>query len=480
MNNNIFDCVIIGGGVIGCSIARYLSRFKVDGILLERHKDVGDEVSSANSGIVHSGYDPKENTLKAKFNVLGNKMMGDVSKELDVPFIRNGSLTIGFNEEDLETLKKLLIRSKNNGVDARIVEYDELHLMEPNLSENCKYALYCKDSGIVSPFRLTIKLMENAMDNGFKLGLEEEVISIKKENNIYKVITNKNEYLSKAVINAAGLDSDKVASFIETPKFTITPRKGEYILLDHFNNDWCKHTLFMCPTKYGKGVLISPTTSFNYLIGPSNTESEKEDTSTDRLTLDKVKKEASKLIKNIPYDETIRTFAGVRPNTVIDDFLIYESETSPLFFVVGGIMSPGLASSLAIGEYVSNLVKDKLNLEVNPNFNPKVRKAFKLANLGEDKYNELIKEDKRYGHMICRCEKVTEGEIVDAIHRNSGATTLKGIKKRCRCGFGKCQMTFCEGEIIKILARELNKDVKDISYRDKGSEVMKYTFKGEE
>ena len=478
MNKKIYDVIIVGGGVIGCSIARYLSRYKVNGLLIEKHSDVGEETSCANSAIVHSGYDPLPNTRKAYFNVKGNKMMEEVCKELHVPFIKNGSLTIGFNEEDRKTIENLFSRAKSNGVDAIIVEKEELHEMEPSLNDECLCALYCKDSGIVSPFELTIGFMENAMDNGFELNLNEKVEKIIKNNELFEVITNKGEYLSKTLVNAAGLYSDEILSNLEKPSFKINARKGEYILLDHFNNDWCKHTLFMCPTKVGKGVLISPTTSFNYIIGPSNDSSSKEDTSTDTSTISILKETAAKLIKNIPYSEVIRTFAGVRANPDNDDFIIEESKTNPGLFNVAGIMSPGLASSPAIGEYVSDLIKEKLKLEKNDNYKSKRKEVLSLNSLGIDKYNELVKKCPAYGHMICRCEKVSEGQIIDAIHRNCGAKTVKGVKKRLRAGFGKCQGSFCEEEVCKILARELNVPLSSILYKDEGSEVFKYKSKG--
>lgn len=480
-NKDVFDCLIIGGGVIGCSIARYLSRFNINAILLEKHSDVCEEVSSANSAIVHSGYDPKPGTLKAKFNVLGNKMMEQVCKDLDVPYIKNGSLTIGFNGDDKKTILELIERAKINGVKARFIEKDELHNMEPNLNEECLCALYAEDSAIVSPFELTIAFMENAMDNGVKLSLDSEVINIERDidNGLYHVYTNKDEFIAKSLVNATGLYSDKILSLIEKPSYKINPRKGEYILLDHFNANFVKHTLFMCPTKVGKGVLVSPTTSYNYIIGPSNELTDIEDTSTDFETLNEIKEAASKLIKNIPYGEVIRTFAGTRPNRDTDDFIIEESKENPLFFNVGGIMSPGLASSPAIGEYVSNLIKEKLNLSENLDYNPIRRKVFKLTSLGKDKYNELIKKDPTYGHIICRCEKVSEGEIIDSIHRNCGARTIKGVKKRLRAGFGKCQGCFCQEEVLKILARELNVDINQIRYKDEGSEILKYPSKGE-
>lgn len=470
-----YDVLIIGAGVIGTSVARYLSRFKVNACVLEKHNDVGDETTNANSAIVHSGYDPKPDTVKAKFNVLGNKMMPKLCKELDVPFIKNGSITVGFNEEDVETINMLHERAKANGVTSKIVNKEELKQLEPNLSDKAVVGLYCEDSGIVSPFNLCVSLMENAMDNGVKLHLNEEVKDIKKLDGYYKVITSKNEYEAKAVVNCTGVNGDVITSMLEEPKFKIIPRKGEYIVLDHFNDNWIKHTLFMCPTKLGKGVLVSPTTSRNYIVGPSSTLSEKDDTSTDSETFAFLKETAAKLVDNIPYQFAIREFCGVRPNPDCEDFIIEESKFNENFFNVSGIMSPGLASSPAIGEYVSNLVKEKLHLEENKEFKPTIRKhVYKPS--GEE-LNKLIKEDKKFGHIICRCETVSEGQIIDVIHRNCGATTIKGVKKRIRPGFGRCQGTFCQEEVLKILARELHKTKDEILYNELGTNVLKYPSK---
>lgn len=476
--NNGFDVIIVGAGVIGSSVARYLSRFKLNCLVLEKHNDVGDETTNANSAIVHSGYDPLPGTNKAIFNVRGNKMMGTVCEELGVTFHRIGSLTVSFSDEEDKVLEKLLERSKENGVDARLVEAEELFKIEPNLNREAHKALLCKDAGIVSPFSLCVNLMENAMDNGIKLRLNTEVTNIIKTNEGYEVVTKDEVFKTKVVVNAAGLNSDLIASFVGADNFKVIPRKGEYYVLDHFNSSWVRHTLFMCPTKFGKGILISPTSSYNYLIGPTNDESDKFDTSTTSESLAYLKEAAKKLIPTIPFDQNIRQFTGIRANSSTGDFIIEESKVSPNFFNLGAIMSPGLASSVAIGEYVSNLIKDKLELEENTSYNPTIRPHYKLSNLSPDKFNDLVKKDPRYGHMICRCEKISEGEIVDAIHRNCGATTVKGIKKRVRPGFGKCQGTFCEEEVIKILARELNKDISEICYSDLGTEIMKYNVKG--
>lgn len=475
----VFDCIIIGCGLIGASVSRYLSRYKGNILVLERHNDVGEETSSANSSIVHSGYDPKPGTLKAKFNVLGNKMMSQVSEELDVPFIRNGSLTVAFSTEEIKTLYELKKRSEENGVECRIVETEELRKIESNISSEAKMALLCPTAGIINPFLLNVGYIENAMDNGVKLRLNSEVVDIKYIDGLYHVyLKNGEELITKTIVNASGQMSDKIHSLLEEPRYKIIYRKGEYLLLDHFNANFVKHTLFMCPTKVGKGVLISPTTSYNYIIGPSNDESTINDTSTDSATFESLKDTAKKLIKNIPYVNVIREFAGVRANSSINDFIIEESSNFKGFFEAGGIMSPGLASSPAIGEYVSDLVASRLFLKKNDSFNPTIKKHKNLRNLGINGINELIKEDECFGRMICRCEKVSEGEIIDCIHRNAGATTVKGVKKRVRAGFGKCQGTFCQEEVVKILARELNTSIDKINYSEQGTNILKCSLKG--
>lgn len=481
MNNELFDCLIIGAGVSGAAIARYLAKYQLKIAVLEKHNDVGEETTNANSAIVHSGYDPKPLSKKAYFNVLGNKMMPKLCEELDVPFKKIGSLTVGFDDEDLKTLNDLLLRAQTNKVKARIIEQKELFKIEPNINKLATCALFCEDAGIISPFNLVVNLMENAMDNGVKLFLNWEVENIIKDNGLY-IVTNKegDTFKAKTLVNASGVFADDINTLLEKSDFKIIPRKGQYIVLDHFDSNFVKHVLFSLPTKVGKGVLVAPTTSNNYIIGPSNEESLKDDTSTTVEVLNYVKETATKLVENIPFQESIRQFSGVRANVDRDDFIIQESTSNEGYFKVCGIMSPGLASAPAIGEYVANLVSTNLKAKENPQFNPSIRKGLNLTTLGIDKYNELIKSDPRYGNMICRCEKISEGEIVDAISRNCGPTTVKGVKKRLRPGFGKCQGTFCQDEVIKILARELKIPLNEVNYSELHTEILKYKVKNHE
>ncbi len=472
----LYDVVIIGAGVIGSAIARYLMAYKVNVLVLERHNDVCEEQTSANSAIVHSGYDPENGTLKAKFNVLGCRKMEQVCKELDVDFKRIGSLTIGFNDEDLKTLKHLQENGRKNGVETEIIEGKKLFELEPNLNPEAKYALLAKDAGIVNPFMLNVSLMENAMDNGCELLLNHEVVKIEKIGEICRVFCKNNEFFdTKTVINASGANSDFVAGLVEKPRFKITPRRGQYILFDHFDPSYVNHVLFLCPSELGKGVLFAPTTKGNYYIGPSSEACEKGDTKTTKEGYEFIKKEATKLIPNIPLGETIREFSGVRANSDVGDFIIEESKETKGFFNVASIMSPGLVSSVAIGEYVAQIIKNTLDLQGNPQYNPCIRKHIRFTDV--DEMNKEISENKDHGRVICRCEKVTKAMILDAIHRNCGARSVKGVKKRTAAGFGKCQGTFCQSEVVRILSEELHIPMNEVLYGDEDSEILKYRYK---
>lgn len=470
--SEIYDALIIGGGVIGCSIARYLSRFQGKFIVLEKHNDVGNETSSANSAIVHSGYDPKPGTLKAKFNVDGCKMMQELCEELDVPYFKTGSLTVALNDEDITTLRELKERGETNGVECRLLTREETIKIEPNINPQVKASLLCPAAGIVDPFNLTVSLMENAMDNGVQLALNQEVTGIKKIRDGYEVTTKDgNEYRTKVLINASGVHCEDVTRLLEEPDFKIIPTKGEYVLLDHFNPNYIKHTLFMCPTKVGKGVLVSPTTSFNYIVGPSAEVGEMDDTSLEKDVISVVKEKAKNLVLNIPYNHTVKGFVGIRANNDHNDFIIEDSRLNKNFINVSGIMSPGLASSPAIGLYISNLVRDKLDLVRNANFNARIKPHLTYEK-GTALFNKYIQKDPRYGHFICRCERVSEGQVIDVIHRNCGATTVKGVKKRTRAGFGKCQGGMCQEHVLQILARELNLDPKDVNFNANDTEIL--------
>ena len=465
----MYDVLIIGAGVIGASIARELSKYQLKVIVLEKENDVCEGTSCANSAIIHSGYDPVPGTLKAKLNVLGNQMYDQICEDLDVSFIRNGSITLATDEEEVKTLLELYERSKLNGVPTILIEQEDLSKYDKNITKKAIKGLLAPTAGIINPFELTVGLMENAMDNGVELSLKNKVINIQKENDYYIVTGEKGTYKTKYVINAAGIYSDVVSEMVNDKYFKLTSRKGEYFVLDHYDESYLKHTLFNVPSSKGKGVLVAPTTHYNYIVGPSSEEIEsKDDVSTNKDILEMVRQKAYNLVDFVDYSKLIRQFSGIRSISSNNDFII--EETINGFINVCGIQSPGLSAAPAIAEMVVDFIPNKKR---NISFNPKRRPLYRLNNMSSTQKNDLIKSNPQFGKMICSCEKVTEGEIVDIIHRNCGATTVKGVKKRIRPGFGKCQGGFCEVNVVKILARERNKSLLDIEYGRRNSYIIK-------
>lgn len=459
----MFDVAIIGAGIAGSAVARQLSRYDLKIVVLEKGVEVCQGTTKANSAIVHGGFDAKEGTLKAKLNVLGCKMYPSICKELSVEYKNNGSLVLAFNENDMKHIHELYERGIKNGAkDIEIINGEKVKEIEPNVNDDVVGALWCKSSGIVCPFNLNIALMENAITNGVKLRLESEVLDIKKiEDNCFEIKTKKEIIKSKYIINAAGVYSDKINNLIGGNEFYIIPRKGEYKVLDKSEGYKASHTLFTCPTEKGKGVLVTKTVHGNLLVGPNAKVVEKDDITTSKSGLKEIMDGGRKSIPNIDFSKTITSFAGVRATPNTGDFMIFKSKVAKGFINVAGIESPGLASAPAIALYVEDLLKevmyeDNKKLELNKSFNPirQKNKAFMEMNLEEQK--EILSKDERYKNIICRCENITEGEIVDAINRHCGAKTVDGVKRRVRPGMGRCQGGFCGPKVVEILARELN------------------------
>jgi len=473
----MYDVLIIGAGVTGCFIARELSKYNLNVLVVEKNNDVGNETTSANSAIVHSGYDPLPGSLKAKLNVEGNAMFDKVCEELDVSFKRIGSITVALDEKEVETLKSLQERAKQNGVETILLSKEELLEKEPMLSSGVVAGLLAPTAGIIDPFNLSVHLMENAIDNGVKLILEEEVTKITKENDIFIV---NDKYQAKIVINATGVMGDLVNELVNDKTFDIMPRKGQYYVFDHFKRPFVNHTLFMVPSEKGKGVLISPTTSGNYLVGPSAHLVARDEKSTDKVTLNKVKQQANYMIENIPYYETIRTFAGLRATPSTHDFIIEESQTENFINVVG-IESPGLASSPAIAKMVvEDILARKIDLVKKDSFNPYVKKYVKLKNMSIEERQNCFKLNKDYGTIVCKCEQVSKGEIIDCLNRSCPPRSIKGLKRRLRVGFGKCQGGMCQSVALEILADFYKVDKKDIPYDNKNAFILLKKTKGEE
>ncbi len=469
-----YDVLIIGAGVTGAMIARNLSKYDIKVTLLDKENDVGNLTSNANSAIVHSGYDPVPNTNKAKFNVLGNKMFDQICDELDVNFERVGSLTVALYDEQLPLLKELEERSKQNNVHVELLDAEQVKKMEPNINPDVKGALFAPTAGIVDVFNFVVHAVENAVDNGVELFLNQEVQSITKQDNFYLVKTNKGEFISKIVINAAGCFADKIAEMVEPIDWKITPRKGEYFVLDHYKAGLVNHVIFPLPSEKGKGILVTMTTSGNYLVGPSSElVDEKDDYSTDGPTLSNVRKQATDMVPSIPFNQVIRVFSGNRPTCTRHDFVIEYSKKDKYFINVGGIESPGFVSSPAIGEYVvEELVRPLISLKEKNNYNPRVKRYHRLYNAMMANDYSFINEHEDYGQIICNCEKVTLGEILDVLSRSCPPHSVKALKRRTRAGFGKCQGGFCQPRVVLLLAKHYGISPMDVSYDGEFSKIL--------
>lgn len=471
----MYDVAIIGAGVIGASIFRELTKYDLKVTVLEKENDVSMGTSKANSAIVHAGYDPKVGTLMAKYNVKGNEMFEDLCKELSVPFKRNGSLIIAFSEEDMETVKNLYENGNKIGVKGlQILSKEEVLEKEPNLSHDIVGALYAPTGGIVGPYEYTIALMENAVSNGGELKLRSEVKNIEKEKDIFKITTTDGKVIeAKYVINAAGVHADEIHNLIAKESFKIIPRKGEYFVMDKTQGKLVSSTIFQCPSKLGKGILVTPTVHGNLLVGPDAQDIEdKEDKSTAAERLDYIRETSKRTTNKVNFRESIRNFAGLRATPDRGDFIVEEAEDVKNFIDVAGIKSPGLSSAPAIAKDVVKILNGcGLELKENKNFNPR-REEIVFMELSPEEKAEVIKKDPRYGKIICRCESITEGEIVNAIHRSFGSITLDGVKRRCRPGMGRCQGGFCGPKVQEIIARELNIPMEDIYQEKDGSYIL--------
>ena len=477
-----YDVAVIGGGVIGCSTARELSRYDMKICLLEKEEDVCSGTSKANSAIVHAGYDAESGSWKARFNVEGNCMMEELSKELDFEFKRNGSMVLCFSEDDMGSLKCLYEKGVKNGVQGlSIISGDEARKMEPNLSEEVVAALYAPTGGIVCPFGLTIAMAENACENGVNFIMNTKVENIDKLEEGYALETSRGKITTRFAVNAAGVYSDVFHNMVSEKKIHITPRRGDYCLLDKEAGDHVKNTIFQLPGKYGKGILVAPTVHGNLLIGPTAIDIEdKEATATTAEGLAETIAKSAISVKNIPLRQTITSFAGLRAHEDSDDFIIGEPEDAKGFFDAAGIESPGLSAAPAIGKYLGEMIGTRAGAPKKENFKAKRKGIIRLNQLSYEERAKLIKERPDYGVIICRCEEISEGEIVDAIRRPLGAVSMDGIKRRVRAGMGRCQAGFCTPKTLDILARERNIPMEKVCKNSEGSELLVTAEQGEE
>lgn len=471
----MFDVVVIGGGVIGGLVLRELTKYNLHVCLVEKEYDVCMGASKANSGIAHAGFDAPVGSLKAKFNVEGNKMMGNVCADLGVKFRRNGSLVVAFSEEEVQTLYALKARGEENGVEGlEVIDKARLKEMEKNISDEALSALYAPTGGIVCPYELSIASIGNAMDNGAELLTDFAVCGIEKSESGYVVKSENGETVSaKIVINCAGLASGKIAQMVGDDYIEVKGRKGEYVLLDRESGDYVNHTLFFTPTKVGKGILLTQTVDNNILFGPTAEEQEDGNTLTSAKGLAFVLEKARKMCKNPPLFNTITSFAGVRAFSDRHDFIIEESKNAKGVIHCAGIESPGLTASPAIAKYVVEaLVGEMLNLEKNQAFNGIRKPDYFFKNLSIEEKNEIIKQNPSYGKIVCRCEQVTEGEILRAIRENPPAKDIDGIKRRTRSGMGRCQGGFCQPYVAELIAKERGIALEEVTKNGKGSKLL--------
>ena len=454
----MYDVVIIGAGVVGAFIARELSRYSLKICVIEKESDVAMGSSRANSAIVHAGYDAESGTLKAELNIRGNRLMEQIAHELSVPFKRIGSLVLCFDEKDIPRLHDLKTRGEKNGVqDLAILSGTQVRQIESSLSEKVVEALYAPSAGIVCPYELTLSAAENAMDNGAELLLDCMVEGISFENGIFCLSTSRGQLQSRYVVNAAGLYSDTIANMLGDHSFSIKPRKGEYILYDKKLGNLVERVVFQLPTDKGKGVLVTPTVDGNLLAGPTAEEvNDRNDLATTAAGMEAVLDKARLSVPILDKKGIIHSFAGLRAVSSSHDFIIRPSGINPRLIHAAGIESPGLTAAPAIGLKVVEVLRDSgLELKEKNGFNPENKHIKRFSSLDEAEINELVKTDPAYGSIVCRCEKVTEGEIVGNVHRTLGAKNLDALKRRTRLGMGRCQGGFCSCRTVEILSREL-------------------------
>lgn len=488
-----FDIIIIGAGVTGCAVARALSRYDARVCVLEKCEDVCAETSKANSGIVHAGFDATAGSLMAKMNVRGNALMEGLAKDLDFAFTRNGSLVVCLNEEDMPALEKLYQNGVANGVpDLCILNQTELQAMEGNINPDAYAALYAPTGGIVCPFGLTLALAENATANGVHFQLNTAVSAIERmpngENGAenaertdgWIVHTDKGDFTAKTIVNAAGVYADTFHNMVcqKGNEIHITPRRGDYCLLDKTTGQHVSHTIFQLPNQFGKGVLVTPTVHGNLLVGPTAIDlDDKSATATTAAGLSTLITKAGTTVKDLPIRQVITSFAGLRAHEDGHEFILGEVAGAEGFVDCAGIESPGLTSAPAIGLHIATLLQEKMQLREKADFIATRKGILDPKTLSKEAYAALIAEQPAYGNIVCRCEVVTEGEILDAIHRPIGARSLDGIKRRTRAQMGRCQGGFCSPRIIEILARELAIPMSEITKSGGDSHFIVGTIK---
>lgn len=474
----MYDYIVIGAGIVGAFIAKELSQYDLKVLVLDKENDIANETSMANSAVIHAGYDPIPGTLKAKLNVEGNKLYHELAGYYQVPIYPIGSLTVATNQIEYTYLEELVERAKLNKVEVELLSGDEAKQKEPALNPDVVGALYAPSAAIMYPWTMAYAVFDHAISNGVELQLNQEVTNIKHEKDCYEVFTQNNVFESKAIINCAGVFGTTIQSMIEPCDIEITPRKGEYYVLQRAAQSYINHVVFPVPSVKGKGVLMVPVSERELLVGPtSEVVEDHDDLSTTTMGLSTIKKEINKTMKDVPFHRIMRSFAGLRATPSSHDFYIQESSQHTSLFHCIGIESPGFASAPAIANYLSEIA----------HFNKHVKKNDYKAYFPTTRIHPMTVEERKvasnsdgdYGKIICRCETISKKEIEEAMQGNVAAKTIKGIKKRVRPGSGVCQGGFCEPEIVKMISKHYSIPMTQVLYDKPDSQILVAHAKGE-
>ncbi len=469
----MFDYTVIGSGIVGSLILRELSKYQLKILMLEKDNDIVGGQTIANSAIIHSGYDPKPGTLKARLCVEGNLLYDKLEKELKIPLLKTGAFVVASKEEEKD-FNFLVEKTKKNNVKYEILTGKQVRLLEPLLSENIEKAISLPTTKVTYPWEVAIRSIENAINNGACLEKNSEVVNIVKENGIYNIYLKNGKVIkSKNVINAAGVNSGFIASLVEKEEvIKMLPRKGEYFVLDKKAIKLFSHVIYPIPTKISKGVLIVPQVHGNILLGPTAYDiKDKYDVSNTASGLNYIKENLKRLTDYNPYQMIIRTFSGIRASSNYGDFYIKESKSNKGFYNVAGIDSPGLTAAPAIAKYLVEEVI-KIDAPLKKDFNPNLEERIVFHNLSKKEQEKLLKLKPKYGNLVCKCEKITEQEIIEAIKGPVGSDTIKGIKKRARAGSGLCQGGYCENTVLKIIAKQTGKKLTEVNYYAEDTPIL--------
>jgi glycerol-3-phosphate dehydrogenase len=483
-----FDVIIIGGGVVGSAIARELARYSCSIAVMEKNLDVCYETSGRNSGVVHGGFAYDAGTLKAKLCVEGNQMMDQLAEELDFPFERCGKVLVGKTEEDLAQLKRTIAQGAVNGATGlSLIDEEELHRICPTAVG--KFAMFSATSGIVEPFKYTIALAENAAENGVKYFLDHTVTGLSHNEEGWSIETNHGTFTSKWVVNSAGHGAGKISDMLGIKGYRTIGSKGDYIILDKRTGPLLPMPIYPVPSNTYMGIHVTNTIDGNVIVGPNAEVVDLPDSAyygVPQENMDYLAESASEIWPYIKKSDYIRNYCGILPKWVdengkIQDFKIeMKEDIAPCAVNLVGIESPGLTAAVPIGKYVTSMIMEKEDWQLRDDFNP-VRKGIKrFAELSEEEQSKLIAEDPDYGELICRCEKVSKAEILQAIRNPLGVKTVAGIKYRTRSMMGRCQGGYCQMRVAELIRQENGLEKDELQFNRQGSQMFTGSVREEE